>query len=148
MKRWSMSTFRSRFYRHGDLPSALSAAARANLDESGLEAVGLSEAARRIGLPATAADRHFSGEEDLLASVAAEGFQELSNLMEAAADGPDPMIGLGLAYLEFALHKQGLFRLMFGPLLEERARHPALYEGGGDRIRHYRPRRRQNCGPA
>ena len=123
-----MSSFRSRPHRHGDLPSALSAAARAILDESGFEAVGSSEAARRIGLPATTADRHFSGEDDLLASVAAEGFRELSNLMEAAADGPDPMIGSGLAYLEFALRKQGLFRLMFGPLLEERARYPALHE--------------------
>ena len=48
--------------------------------------------------------------------------------MEAAISGPNPLIGLGLAYIEFALHKQGLFRLMFGPILKERARHPALNE--------------------
>ncbi len=48
--------------------------------------------------------------------------------MEAAANGPDPFIGLGLAYINFAMHERGLFRLMFGPILKERARHPALNE--------------------
>ena len=48
--------------------------------------------------------------------------------MEAAANGPDPLIGLGLAYVEFALQKRGLFRLMFGPILVERAKYPALNE--------------------
>ena len=46
--------------------------------------------------------------------------------MEAAANGPDPIAGLRLAYVEFALHKRGLFRLMFGPILKERATYPAL----------------------
>jgi AcrR family transcriptional regulator len=106
----------------------LRATARAILDEPGLEAVGLREAARRVGVSATAAYRHFSSKEDLLASVAAEGFQELSAHMEAGASGPDPLAGLGLAYVEFALRKRGLFRLMFGPILKERTRHPALNE--------------------
>ena len=48
--------------------------------------------------------------------------------MEAAVSGPDPLIGLGLAYVEFALQKRGLFRLMFGPVLVERAKYPALNE--------------------
>ena len=115
-------------YRHGNLPNALRAAARAILDESGPEIVGLRETARRVGVSATAAYRHFSSKEDLLASVAAEGFRELTAAMEAAAEGPDPLIGLGLAYVEFALQKRGLFRLMFGPILVERAKYPALNE--------------------
>ena len=124
-----MNTFRSRSYRHGNLPNALRAMARAILDEPGLEAVGLREAARRVGVSATAVYRHFSSKDDLLASVAAEGFQELSAHMEAAAaNGPDPLIGLGLAYIEFALQKRGLFGLMFGPILKERAKHPVLNE--------------------
>jgi AcrR family transcriptional regulator len=115
-------------YRHGNLPNALRAAARAILDEAGPEAVGLRETARRVGVSATAAYRHFSSKEDLLASVAAEGFRELTAAMEAAANGPDPLIGLGLAYVEFALQKRGLFRLMFGPVLVERAKYPSLNE--------------------
>jgi AcrR family transcriptional regulator len=115
-------------YRHGNLPNALRAAARAILDESGPEAVGLRETARRVGVSATAAYRHFSSKEDLLASVAAEGFRELTAALEAGVEGPDPLIGLGLAYVEFALRKRGLFRLMFGPILVERAKYPALNE--------------------
>ncbi len=115
-------------YRHGNLPNAMRSAARAILDESGPDAVGLRETARRVGVSATAAYRHFSSKEDLLASVAAEGFRELVAAMEAAVNGPDPLIGLGLAYVEFALQKRGLFRLMFGPILVERAKYPTLNE--------------------
>ena len=38
----------------------------------------------------------------------------------------DPLRGVGLAYVEFALQKRGLFRLMFGPILVERAKYPEL----------------------
>jgi len=118
-------------YRHGNLPNALRAAARAILDEAGPDAVGLRETARRVGVSATAAYRHFASKEDLLASVAAEGFRELTAAMEAGANGPDPLIGLGLAYVEFALQKRGLFRLMFGPILVERTKYPSLNEAAG-----------------
>lgn len=119
----------SRPYRHGNLPNALRAAARAILDELGPEIVGLRETARRVGVSATAAYRHFSSKEDLLASVAAEGFRELTAEMEAAAEGPDPLIGLGLAYVEFALQKRGLFRLMFGPILGRAGEIPGVERG-------------------
>jgi AcrR family transcriptional regulator len=119
-------------YRHGNLPNAMRAAARAILDEAGPDAVGLRETARRVGVSATAAYRHFTSKEDLLASVAAEGFRELTASMETAAAGPDPRIGVGLAYVEFALQKRGLFRLMFGPILVERTKYPLLNQAAGD----------------
>ena len=123
-----METFPRRPYRHSNLPNALRAASRAILDEDGPDSVGLREAARRVGVSATAAYRHFTNKEDLLASVAAEGFRELAASMEAAATGPDPLNAIGLAYVEFALQKRGLFRLMFGPILVERAKYPGLDE--------------------
>ena len=46
--------------------------------------------------------------------------------MRVAGDVPIPLIAVGLAYVEFALQKRGLFRLMFGPLLAERAKYPTL----------------------
>ena len=46
--------------------------------------MGLRETARRIGVSPTAAYRHFSSKEDLLASVAAEGFRELSAALDRA----------------------------------------------------------------
>ena len=113
-------------YRHGNLPAALVAAARQLLDETGMQAVGLRETARRVGVSATAAYRHFASKEDLIASVAAEGFLELGAAMEGATRGPNPLSRAGLAYVEFAQQNRGLFRLMFGPVLAERAKYPAL----------------------
>ena len=118
-------------YRHGNVPNAMRAAAQAILDEEGVDAVGLREAARRVGVSATAAYRHFASKDDLLASVAAEGFRELSAALGEALKGSDPLMGLGLAYVEFALRKKGLFRLMFGPLLVDRARYPGLNDAAG-----------------
>jgi AcrR family transcriptional regulator len=116
----------TRPYRHGNLPAALLAAARQILNENGMQAVGLRETARRVGVSATAAYRHFTSKEDLLASLAAEGFRELAAAMESATRGATPLVRAGLAYIEFASENRGLFRLMFGPVLAERARYPAL----------------------
>jgi AcrR family transcriptional regulator len=116
----------TRPYRHGQLPAALLGAARQILDENGLQAVGLRETARRVGVSATAAYRHFTNKEDLLASVAAQGFHELAAAMQGATRGGNPLIRAGLAYIEFANQNRGLFRLMFGPLLAERTKYPTL----------------------
>ena len=115
-------------YHHGNVPEALRRAARQMLDAGDTEEVGLREASRRIGISATAAYRHFAGKDDLMASVAVEGFRELTTALKAAAEQPDPAIAIGLAYVEFALSKRGLFRLMFGPLLARRKKYPALHE--------------------
>jgi AcrR family transcriptional regulator len=77
---------------------------------------------------ATAAYRHFATREDRLASVAAEGFRELAAAMETGTTGSDRLGGVGLAYFDFALQKRDLFRLMFGPILVERAKYPELNE--------------------
>jgi AcrR family transcriptional regulator len=116
----------TRPYRHGNLPAALLIAAREILDQNGLHAVGLRETARRVGVSATAAYRHFTSKDDLLASVAAEGFRELAAAMENATRGPNLLTRAGLAYIEFAHQNPGLFRLMFGSILAERAKYPAL----------------------
>ena len=121
---------RRRRSRHSNLPNTLRAAARAILDEAGQDAIGLREASRRVGVSATAAYRHFTNKEDLLASVAAEGFRELAAAMETSATGSDPLGGVSLAYVEFALQKRGLFRLMFGPILLQRAKYPELDKAG------------------
>jgi AcrR family transcriptional regulator len=117
----------TRPYRHGNLPAALLDAARQILDENGSQAVGLRETARRVGVSATAAYRHFTSKDDLLASVAAEGFRELAAAMQGATRGPNLLTRAGLAYIEFARQNPGLFRLMFGPILAERTKYPALH---------------------
>ena len=114
-------------YHHRNVPGALRAAALQILEGGNPEDVGLRELSRRVGISATAAYRHFSGKDDLMASVAIEGFRELTAALQSAVNGPDPAISVGLAYLDFALAKRGLFRLMFGPLLAQRRTYPALH---------------------
>jgi len=46
----------------------------------------------------------------------------------AGATESDPLGGVGLAYVDFALQKRSLFRLMFGSILVERAKYPDLNE--------------------
>jgi len=112
-----MSTPNRSTYHHGALRPALIAAARALLDEGGPEAVGLREAARRVGVSPTATYRHFRDKEALLAAVAAEGFREFGAALAEGGRAADPLAGIGAAYVDFALAKPGMFRLMFSPLL-------------------------------
>ena len=113
-------------YHHGALRPALIAAARELLSREGPGAVSLREAARRVGVSATATYRHFVDKEHLLSAVAAEGFVEFADdLRKGGASGFD---GMGVAYLDFALRQPGLFRLMFGPLLKAREKYAELAE--------------------
>ena len=115
-------------YHHGNLGPALIAAARELLDSDGPGAVSLREAARRVGVSATATYRHFVDKEHLLTAVAAEGYREFAERLRKAGEGADGFSSMGMAYIEFALEHPGLFRLMFGPLIRERERYPELGE--------------------
>ena len=113
-------------YHHGNLGPALIAAARELLDADGPGAVSLREAARRVGVSATATYRHFHDKDHLLAAVAAEGYRDFAAKLRAVDVGADGFARMGTAYIEFALAHPGLFRMMFGPLLRERERFPEL----------------------
>ncbi len=119
-----MSGFKRASYHHGALRPALIAAARDLLSREGPGAVSLREAARRVGVSATATYRHFQDKEHLLAAVAAEGFVEFAENLRSG--GALAFNGMGVAYLEFALKYPGLFRLMFGPLLKTREKYAEL----------------------
>ena len=105
-----MSTPTRSTYHHGHLRPALIDAARALLDAGGLEAVGLRETARRVGVSATATYRHFLDKDSLLAAVAAEGFREFAKALSDSVQGGAPFSAMGKAYVEFALAHPGLFR--------------------------------------
>ena len=113
-------------YHHGNVPQAMRRAARQIVDAGDIEHVGLRELARIVGVSGTAPYRHFENKEALLAAVAAEGFCELAAALRTAAAGPDPSAAVGIAYVDFALTKRGLFRLMFGPVLLQKEKHPVL----------------------
>jgi AcrR family transcriptional regulator len=118
-------------YHHGALKAALLDAADALLDEGGVEAVSLREAARRAGVSAMAPYRHFADKEALLAALATRGFQAFgAALGDAAKASADGFAAMGRAYVRFALARPGRFRLMFGSGIGDRSRHPELCAAG------------------
>src|SRR5688500_3646105 len=114
---WSMST-----YHHGDLRAALVRAAEEILEEQGLAALSIREAARRAGVSHNAPYRHFPDRDSLLAELAAEGFRRLGGELTAHSGRE-----MGEAYVRFALKHPERFRLMFGGALKH-DKQPALRE--------------------
>src|SRR6516225_5556566 len=130
-------------YHHGDLRQALVRSALEVLSEAGVAGLSLRAAARRAQVSAMAPYRHFADKEALLAAVAEYGFRELAaRLTVANAAAADPRAGLGalgVAYVLFAREQPSLFKLMFGPMIEQKSGHPDLDEAGGacfDALRH------------
>lgn len=106
-------------YHHGDLRSALLVAAEAELAEHGIEAFSLRSVAKRAGVSHAAPAHHFGHVNGLLTALAAEGFRQFLAAQarrEAAAD-PAPqeqLVAAGLGYVDFAMARPTLFRLLFG----------------------------------
>jgi AcrR family transcriptional regulator len=122
----------ARGYHHGDLRSALVAAAAELLERDGAEALSFRAVARAAGVSQAAPYNHFSGREDLLATVAEGGFRALEAAQVAAAghapSGLSRVIGLGNDYLAFATARPQLFRLMFGVGVANWCAYPAVAE--------------------
>lgn len=117
-----------RSYHHGDLRGALLRAAAELLADQGEAAISLREVARRAQVSHNAPYRHFADREALLAALAEQGFGELLERMCVAAQeaGAQARLAvLGRCYVDFALQRRGLFRLMFTGALE-RGRYPGL----------------------
>jgi AcrR family transcriptional regulator len=110
-------------------------AARAHLDERGLDGLSLRAIARRAGVSHGAPLRHFPGVDHLLAAAAAEGFRELHQFVDAAVrdvEGADVIERLALAargYARFATSNPGVFELMFRHE-RQAAQDPELLEAG------------------
>lgn len=109
----------TRPYHHGDLRAALVTSAVALLEQG--EPYSMRAVARHAGVSPTAPYRHFPDRGALDSAVAVEGFTELgAELRERIAtrstDEPpaETLAALGSAYVEFALRRPAVFRLMFG----------------------------------
>src|SRR5215216_1547123 len=114
-------------YHHGDLREALIKAGRAILEKDGIEALTLRACARKAGVSHAAPQHHFAGINDLLADIAATGFEDfVSSLDKAAARAPSPvekLKAMGQGYVAFARERPAVYQLMFGvaaPLASER----------------------------
>ena len=106
-------------YHHGDLRSALLAAGRTMLAETGPSALSLRELARRLGVSHNAPYKHFATREALLAALAAEGFKALGLRSREATAGGGGAEAMGLAYIGFALDEPAVYRLMFSDAIDK-----------------------------
>ncbi len=124
-------------YHHGALRQTLLDQALRSLEEGGLESLSLRSLAEAAGVSKTAPYRHFADKRALLVTMAAEGFRDFADRLEAAlsvapapaAPGAPPATAaaapgdataairsLFRAYVAFALARPALYRLMFSRL--------------------------------
>jgi AcrR family transcriptional regulator len=106
-----------RSYHHGNLKQALLEAALKLIRKVGSGAFTLREVARQAGVSHNAPYRHFRDKEALLAAVATEGFNRLTESLEAAAapasNGMERFRLSGRGYVQFALSYPQHFAVMF-----------------------------------
>ena len=106
-------------YHHGDLHAVLLHAAEAELAERGIEAFSLRSVAKRAGVSHAAPAHHFGDTGGLLTALATQGYQQFlaaqgAREAVAAADPQAQLVAAGLGYVDFALARPALFRLLFG----------------------------------
>jgi len=131
---------RKRPYHHGNLKPALLRAATELIAEVGPAAFALREVARRAGISHNAPYRHFRDKDELLASVATEGFERLAGALSEAAcregkrangrdQAPRRLQASGVGYVKFALQWPEHLLVMFDwPLPMKRC--PEVAEAG------------------
>ncbi|WP_246019062.1 TetR/AcrR family transcriptional regulator [Saccharothrix australiensis] len=102
-------------YHHGDLRAALLASAMRMLEAG--EPFSLRAVAREAGVSPTAPYRHFADRDALESALAAQGLRDLKADLTEGRTPPTSVADLGelaVGYVEFALRRPALFRLMFG----------------------------------
>ena len=114
-----MATAAHDTYHHGDLRTALLEAVGDIIDEKGVGAVSLREAARRAGVSHSAPAHHFGDKLGLLTAFAVRGFEVFEDRLahafeQAAPEGPDAQFrAIGFAYLTYAVEHRAYFEVMF-----------------------------------
>lgn len=121
-------------YHHGDLRAALLAAGEEELTEKGVEGFSLRSVAKRAGVSHAAPAHHFGDTGGLLTALAVEGFTRFQDTLDArevgATDARERAVRAGLGYLEFAMRRPALFRLIFSSARPDYAS-PDLVEAAG-----------------
>ncbi len=122
-----MTKTRPKNYHHGDLREALIKAGRLILEEQGIAALTLRACARKAGVSHAAPQHHFATVAELLAEIAASGFEDfVAALDKGSANAPGPrerLKAMGRSYIAFAHANTAIYKLMFAaevPLKSER----------------------------
>lgn len=107
-------------YHHGDLRASLLTTAMRMLENG--EAFSLRAVAREAGVSPTAPYRHFTDRDALESALAAQGLRDLTADLQARGalpTTPEELAEFAVAYVEFALRRPALFRVMFGNACDE-----------------------------
>lgn len=108
-------------------------AARGLLDKEGCDAVTMRRVAECVGITAMAVYKHYANRDDLLNTLAEEGFSELAHLLaqkRRSKNTEDRLMKMFEVYLDHALRNPRLFELMFlSPRLGAR-RYPKDFKAG------------------
>jgi AcrR family transcriptional regulator len=108
---------RERAYHVGNVRTTLLDDARALLRDGGLASLNLRTLSTRSGVALGSVYHHFGSKSDLLAALAAQGFDELTAALKAATALGDPRVVRTWiqAYFAFAWREPELYSLMFDP---------------------------------
>lgn len=109
-------------YHHGDLKKQLLDTTVQMIQDGGVESLSLRKLAERVNVSRTAAYHHFKGKNELLASVAEQGFEQLNLLLvdilkEEAGSLHERAERAVMGYVQFALDNRAQYSLMFGDQL-------------------------------
>jgi AcrR family transcriptional regulator len=127
-------------YHHGNLAHAVVEAALALLDETQDWNFSLREVARRAGVSHNAPYKHFPEKRDLLAAVAARGFEALAERMLASLEGLTDvrarLLACGRTFVALGIANPALYRLMFSAALTcPEAGRPAIEKAAAAKAR-------------
>jgi AcrR family transcriptional regulator len=116
--RWGKPGHEPRGYHHGNLKEALVRAALELIREKGPAGFTFAEAARWAGVSPAAPYRHFRDRDELLSSVALQGFERFAAMLATAWNDGKPTTrkafdNLGKAYLAFARTEPAYYAAMF-----------------------------------
>ncbi|KZY30823.1 hypothetical protein A3749_05465 [Oleiphilus sp. HI0078] len=129
-------------YHHGDLRNKLISISLEMLQENGMPGLSLRKLAERAGVSRSAPYHHFKDKNDLLAAVAEQGFEVLTEQLSSAISRTDLSMQERLeltiqCYLSFAMENDTQYELMFGRELWRDNPSPRLQRTAKDCFRAY-----------
>ncbi len=129
-------------YHHGNLRQALLNASMDIIRNQGIAGLSLRKLAEVVGVSRTAPYHHFKDKDALLAAVAAQGFSELTYLLnqviqDEALPLRDKLEQAVMGYLRFATDHPTQYELMFGQMLWQDAKQDEFQRTAKDCFRQY-----------
>jgi AcrR family transcriptional regulator len=118
-------------YHHGNLKEELIACACILCERDGYTKLSIRSLAKESGVSQTAPYRHFETKQALYASVATNGFKNLSKACYIDTKknvSKKQLVEIGCRYIEFGLGNANTYDLMFGTAVGNFADYPELLE--------------------